>query len=217
MSAVVTLEAAQAAGIRVSIDGAALVIEADYAPSEVLLHALRRDKAEILDLFSQSAAGEEGTEAETPWPVDLRGLMPEELQEAAGEDWPMVRGDPVVLDALAHAIVTRRQRERGECPPDWTETCECAGCGPVFLWLGSPARLLGCPWCFNRADGLPIPRPVAVTCGTCQHFTRIDHPHLGHCTKGEPEAIAGLWDTDRRCCARWLPSKQRPGVQAHGQ
>jgi len=39
---------------------------------------------------------------------------------------------------------------------------------------------------------------VKYTCGECIHFERIDHPHPGHCAKGEPEAIAGLWDSDRR-------------------
>lgn len=54
-----------------------------------------------------------------------------------------------------------------------------------------------------------VPEPVTLnhpmTCGECVHFERIDHPHLGHCAKGEPEAIAGLWDTDRRYCERSLP------------
>lgn len=58
-----------------------------------------------------------------------------------------------------------------------------------------------------------VPEPVTVnhpmTCGDCIHFERIDHPHLGHCARGEPEAIAGLWDTDRRYCERFLPRPQQ--------
>ncbi len=54
-----------------------------------------------------------------------------------------------------------------------------------------------------------VPEPLTfnqpITCGNCTHFERIDHPHLGHCTKGKAEAIAGLWDTDRRCCEQYLP------------
>jgi len=50
-----------------------------------------------------------------------------------------------------------------------------------------------------------------------RHFPRIDHPHLGPCAHGEPEAIAGLWDADRRGCALWLPSEPKPGVQPYGQ
>ncbi|WP_456406042.1 hypothetical protein [Thiolapillus sp.] len=41
-----------------------------------------------------------------------------------------------------------------------------------------------------------VPKPVTInhpiTCGGCMHFEQIDHPHFGHCAKGEPEAIAGL-------------------------
>ena len=58
-----------------------------------------------------------------------------------------------------------------------------------------------------------VPKPIIlnqpVTCRGCIHFERIDHPHLGHCAKGEPEAIAGLCDTDQRYCERHLPSPQQ--------
>jgi hypothetical protein len=46
-------------------------------------------------------------------------------------------------------------------------------------------------------------------CSGCSHFKRTDHPHLGHCAKGEPEAIAGLWDVDKRYCEQFLPRPQR--------
>jgi len=64
-----------------------------------------------------------------------------------------------------------------------------------------------------------VPESVTVdhpiTCCGCIHFERIDHPHLGHCAKDEPETIAGLWDTDRRYCERfisrpWQPHKDQP-------
>jgi len=42
-----------------------------------------------------------------------------------------------------------------------------------------------------------------VTCNDCRHFKRINYSHLGHCEKGEPEAIAGLWGTDRRSCDQY--------------
>ncbi len=59
----------------------------------------------------------------------------------------------------------------------------------------------------KRAEAVPDPVSIneRVTCGECVHFERIDHPRLGHCVKGEPEAIAGLWDTDHRYCERYLP------------
>lgn len=47
-----------------------------------------------------------------------------------------------------------------------------------------------------------------ATCGACKNFQRINHPNLGHCAKGEPEAPAGLWATDRRWCTLFSPDKQ---------
>ena len=56
----------------------------------------------------------------------------------------------------------------------------------------------------RRSKEVPKPDPSRVThCGDCAHFERIEHPHLGHCAKGEPEAIAGLWDSDRRYCEQY--------------
>lgn len=61
-------------------------------------------------------------------------------------------------------------------------------------------------WYFlHRAEEIPQQDVYdrSTTCGECSYFQRIDHPNLGHCAKGQPEAIAGLWDTDRRKCSRW--------------
>lgn len=49
-----------------------------------------------------------------------------------------------------------------------------------------------------------------ITCGECTFYERIDHPHLGHCTKGEPEAITGLWDTDHRYCKQYQSRQVTP-------
>lgn len=205
MNASETMAAAQAAGVRLAADGMDLLLESDCTPPPELLDALRHYKPGILTILRTANTGKGTMPAITTESPNFHGLTLAELEEAAAEDWPEVHENPAMLKALAYAIVTSRQRERGERPQRWTERCECAGCGPVYLWPGSPSRVIGCPWCSNRAKGLAIPRPGAVTCGTCRYFSRIDHPHLGHCTVGEPEAIAGLWDTDRRGCMRWLP------------
>ena len=214
MSAAETLAAAQAAGVRLGLEGAKLVIEADREPPQPLLDALCRDKPEILALLRTDDSGETPPPVNTE-PPNHHGLTLAELVRAAGEDWAVVRDDPAMLEALAHAVITSRQRERGERPPHWTAHCECAGCGPVFLWPSSPGQVLGCPWCLNRAQGSPIPRPVAVTCGSCRHFRRIVHPRLGHCAIGEPEVIAGPWDTRPCHCNRWLPLQHNSGASTH--
>lgn len=105
------------------------------------------------------------------------------------------------LSAFARALVQRREMERGIVPPHYTEHATCKHCGPVWLWFSG--ELQGCPWCWNREEGYPIPRPVPIRCNDCCHYQRTDHPHLGHCGKGEQEDIAGLWDTDWRYCGSY--------------
>ncbi|WP_456412176.1 hypothetical protein [Thiolapillus sp.] len=67
----------------------------------------------------------------------------------------------------------------------------------------------------KRSEEIPKPATInhPIICGECIHFERITepfrHPHLGHCAKGEPEAIIGLWDTDRRYCERFLPKPRQ--------
>lgn len=84
----------------------------------------------------------------------------EDLQAAAGDDWPDIKDDPEALDALAKAIQTRRMRERGEIPPHYTSSTTCKCCGAVPIFEGVPERVEGCPWCSNRAAGLPLPKAL---------------------------------------------------------
>jgi hypothetical protein len=86
------------------------------------------------------------------------GIPATEMRALAGPDWPEVQADPALLESLAAAVQTRRMRERGEVPAHYTATTICAGCGPVPIFEGAPARVMGCPWCFNRAAGRPVPR-----------------------------------------------------------
>ncbi len=67
-------------------------------------------------------------------------------------------------------------------------------------------------YCLEQARQIPPPPEpdYTATCGACRHFQRIDHPNLGHCVQGEPETIAGLWDTDQRRCRSF---KQAPDRQ----
>lgn len=66
-------------------------------------------------------------------------------------------------------------------------------------------------YCLEQARQIPPPPEpdYTATCGACRHFQRIDHPNLGHCAQGEPEAIAGLWDTDRRWCRLFSKTPDR--------
>jgi len=106
--------------------------------------------------------------------------------------------------ALAHSEI-----DQGNIPEYFTKIGICGHCGPVWLWF--QGGVSGCPWCRNRAADKPIPRPHPMRCRDCLNFERIDHPHLGHCKKGEPEAPAGLWDDDHHGCSRWLSINRSNG------
>ncbi len=113
MSAAETVAATRAAGMRLGLDGTDLLIESDCEPPPQILDALRRDKPAILALLRTRDTSEVSPLAMTNESPSLHGLTLAELEEAAGEDWPAVRDEPAMLEALAHAVVTRRQRERG--------------------------------------------------------------------------------------------------------
>ncbi len=118
-------------------------------------------------------------------------------------DWRNGELTPETLRALARALVDRRLMDHGQPPLGYDQHANCRQCGPIWLW--TTGTFDACPWCWNRIGERPIPRPGAVRCSDCAHYRRIDHPHLGHCAVGQPEAPAGLWDNDRRHCAHWLP------------
>jgi len=126
------------------------------------------------------------------------------------EDWHKGEICTDVLTAFARSLIQRQEMDQGKRPAHYTEHASCKHCGPIWLWFFG--KVDGCPWCWNRKAGKPIPRPVSVHCGNCIHFERTNHPHLGHCAKGEPEAIAGLWDSDQRYCEHYLP---RPALSNH--
>ena len=60
---------------------------------------------------------------------------------------PAIRGSLEVLET----------RSQGEVPSHYTAMTKCRRCGPVPIWEGVPAEVLGCPWCLNRREGWPMP------------------------------------------------------------
>ena len=64
---------------------------------------------------------------------------------------------PVVM---AMVEITR-MRLLGEVPSHYTSTTTCRRCGEVPIFDGCPDSVEGCPWCWNRVQGLPMPGGVA--------------------------------------------------------
>lgn len=136
-------------------------------------------------------------------PAEVKdALSPEDIEE-----WRNGAISADTLTAFARSLVQRQQMQLGKRPTNYTKHATCRYCGPIWLWISMV--VLGCPWCWNRAADKPIPRPCSIRCNDCIHFERTSHPNLGHCAKGELEAIAGLWDTDQRYCKRFLPNPFR--------
>ena len=158
---------------------------------------LKHRRAEVLSMLS-----------------DISGVLREvrsELTQDDIEDFDNGDISRATLTAFAQSLLQHQDMNQGKRPEHYSEQALCKHCGPIWLWFSG--QVPSCPWCWNRVAGSPIPRPCAVRCGDCIYFERIHspfrHPHLGHCAKGESEAIAGLWDTDRRYCERFLPKPQQ--------
>ncbi len=88
-------------------------------------------------------------------PELLRSLK--ELQERAKQDWPEISTNPAKLKAFAELVMIEDMRHRGIVPDHYTATTNCKHCGPVPIFEGCWPESDGCPWCFNRLQGLPIP------------------------------------------------------------
>ncbi|MHB8455359.1 MAG: TubC N-terminal docking domain-related protein [Acidiferrobacterales bacterium] len=132
--------------IRLQLDGGDIVAEGPL--TNELVERLRAHKAELLALLSDSSSS------------SLYGVPLEDLQDAAGADWPEVESDPDLLETLARAVQIRRLREQGEVPAHYTATTTCRHCGPVPIFPGVGPTVEACPWCFNRLTGLPVPAEV---------------------------------------------------------
>jgi len=95
------------------------------------------------------------------------------------------------------------KKDQGKCSTHYAEQATCKHCSLIWLWFSG--EVPGCHWFWHWATDNLILHSCSVYCGDYINFECIEHPHLGHCTKGKPEAIAGLWDTGWRYCERFLP------------
>lgn len=87
------------------------------------------------------------------------GVTPAQAEGALApvDDWHNGALSPGTVAAFVRTLVQRRKMDRGERPAHYSEAANCERCGPVWLWFSGEVE--GCPWCWNRLRGLPIPRP----------------------------------------------------------
>ena len=79
------------------------------------------------------------------------------LAPADIDEWRHGNFDPDALKDFARLIVQRNDMDLGKVPDHYTKRAVCKHCGPVWLWFSG--EVLGCPWCWNRVAGRPVPRP----------------------------------------------------------
>jgi len=89
-------------------------------------------------------------------PALIRQL--EKIRQEAGEDWEEIANDPEQLKAFCELLMIGEMRSQGIAPDHYTAKTECTHCGPVPIFEGVSEKVNGCPWCFNRHKGLPIPK-----------------------------------------------------------
>ena len=94
-------------------------------------------------------------------PTSICDVPIEELKEKAGEDWQELIENSERLYAFAEAVSKQKLMEQGRIPCNYTAITHCKACGDVFvpLTIQNNGNVLGCPWCWNRARGFPVPRP----------------------------------------------------------
>ena len=133
MSALALFSELSDRGITIRSDGPDVVVSPETAVTPDLVQRIMKEK-----------------------PTLIREL--EKLKRKAGNDWSEIANDPAQLKAFAELLMIVEMREKGICPAHYTAATNCKHCGVVPIWEGCPPEVSGCPWCFNRRKGLPIPK-----------------------------------------------------------
>ncbi len=212
MNAAALIQRCADTGIRLSVDGDRLHVEAEPGTMTTELRALLTNrKADLLTSLSGTRghllalAKAEGMDAGL-----VHGLPEADVDACAG-----------LPDATLRAYLTAMQdtadRMDGRIPTGETAPILCIHCGPVWshhevaavlpMVDGWP-RALGCPWCHVRKALKAIPRPP-ITCTTCQHYspdTINPKAGMGECMDGHGHH----YPMQRHCCGQYLPRGNQP-------
>lgn len=204
MTATALIAEARAAGIRMTVRGDRLRIEAKPGAVSADMRArLAAGKPEIVEALRQGEAEQRAhllalAESEGVDAAHVHRLHADDVTACAGESDNTLR-------AYVRALERDAGMDAGIVPADWQAVAHCAGCGPVHLW--EPLHVIACPWCFRRKAGKRVPRPM-VTCGDCRHY--LPDPlnreaGMGGCGLGPGRA---RWPMQRHRCADMAPANR---------
>lgn len=160
MTATALLAELRGAGILLSLHGDALRVEAKPGALSVdLRERLAAAKSELVaHLVALRRTLRILAEAD--------GLPAALVDALPGPDVSACDGLPDgTLRTYLRALQRGAVMDAGTAPDGYTLAAHCDGCGPVWLWPESPARVIACPWCFRRKAGRAIPRPLAENSG----------------------------------------------------
>lgn len=203
MTAVALLAEARAAGIRVTVRGDRLRIEAKPGAVSADMRArLAAGKLELVEALQDAEAVMRGHLLNL---ADAEGVDAAHVHRLHADDLAACEGlDDATLRGYLRALETAARMDAGLVPDGYSHAVQCDGCGPVWLWAGAPLLVKACPWCFRRKAGKRIPRPQ-VTCGGCRHYlpdALNPEAGMGGCALGPGRAY---WPMGRHVCADMRP------------
>jgi len=87
------------------------------------------------------------------------GFTIKQLEDFITDDLELYQDKASALIAWADLLHERQLMKQGVVPEDFTAITHCACCGDVFVPLAQAnnGSVDGCPWCWNKARGLPVP------------------------------------------------------------
>jgi hypothetical protein len=91
------------------------------------------------------------------------GISTQELKEFLGEDWDDYKDNPKLLELWADLLFKNNLMKQGKIPNNFTAVTLCDYCGYVYVppALVNNGSVLMCPWCWNRIQNLPVPKPIS--------------------------------------------------------
>lgn len=160
MTAATLLAELHDAGIRLSVHGVGLRIEAKPGTlSADLRERLAAAKPELVALLQSNLR------TRLLLLADAEGLPTVIAADLHADDVNACHGLPdATLRTYLRALQRSVHMDKGNVPESYTQAAHCDGCGPVWLWPESPPRVKACPWCFRRKAGRSIPRPGERPC-----------------------------------------------------
>ncbi len=88
------------------------------------------------------------------------GISIQKLRGFLDEDWDDYKDSFESLELWADLLFKNSLIRQGKAPDNFTDITHCNSCGDVYVppALVNDGNVLGCPWCWNRKEGLTIPR-----------------------------------------------------------